>query len=184
MVENDSTWTVYELGLPKVYAIIPTIFTVMIIVNNILVMVTLSKVNRKSFQDIFIMALAAADLVTSLTMTVASGTFMTGYAVITDKICALYAVSTVACVSTTTWLHSVICIEKCQTICGKAYSTSFNENYIGHFIYFSHGIFLGACNLGCDQANLHTSCGRLLNCDRLEVRSQHLHPVFCYTADH
>lgn len=134
MVENDSTWTVYELGLPKVYAIIPTIFTVMIIVNNILVMVTLSKVNRKSFQDIFIMALAAADLVTSLTMTVASGTFMTGYAVTTDEICALYAVSTVACVSTTTWLHSVICIEKCLSIVKPVWHKLFVEKRTAHHL--------------------------------------------------
>ena len=73
-------------------------------------------------------------------------------------------------------LHCQTCLA--QTICGKAYSTSFNENYIGHYIYFSHGIFLGACNLGCDQANLHTSCGRLLNCDRLEVHIVSIYILF------
>ena len=124
---NDSTWTVYALGLPKWYAVIPTIFTVMIIVNNVLVLVTLNKVNRKSFQDIFMMGLAAADLITALPLAATSGSFMIGYNVITDEICPVYAVYTTACVATTTWLHSMICIDKCLSIVRSVWHKLFAE---------------------------------------------------------
>ena len=100
-----------------VYAEIPSMICVSILISNIIILVTFSRMRNRRLQDLITACLSVVDLLTTIPLTISIVGLLVGSAVtLNHTVCNLWAVALHSCIGTTGWMHSVLCIEKCYSI--------------------------------------------------------------------
>ena len=123
MIETNRTlacengcWIRHKVQLSSMYAAIPMTISILILISNTLILVTLARVKKRRLQDLFLLGLSIGDLLTSIPVASNAVCLLTGFATLNQSVCNLWATALHSCVGTTFCIHSAICLEKCYSI--------------------------------------------------------------------
>ena len=111
-----STWYLAISTLPRELGVITFSISLYILINNILVLITFRRMKNIQVQHYFMIGLALGDLLTIVGYGLSVYSITRGEVWLTETLCNILGVENIVVVTTTTWLHSAMCIEKCISI--------------------------------------------------------------------
>ena len=106
----------YRSFLPRELAAIPGFLSLAIVVANILIIVTFSRMKAIKLQHYFMCVLAVVDLMTLSAVLPSTIGIWQGCMWLSDDHCKLTAILGHVFVATTDWLHPEICVERSYSI--------------------------------------------------------------------
>ena len=115
-MNSSSEIKLYTPIIPRELAAIPGFLSVAILVANILILVTFSRMKTLKLQHYFMCVLAVNDLLTISTLLPSIIGICQGYVCLSDDHCKLIAILSHIFVAITDWLHCVICVERSYSI--------------------------------------------------------------------
>lgn len=143
MASNSSGQiTQYFSILPTAFGIIPFIVSCGIIINNTIALVAFKRMKTLRLQHCLMIGLAVADLLTLIpsgTMTVIA---LNGTVWLSPLACDLIGVAFLTTIGNTTWIHSVMSIEKCISILYPLKHRAFSLKTRAKFVI---GVALAVC---------------------------------------
>ena len=135
-------WKQHFTALPTIFGLIPVFIFCGIIANNAIVLVTFKRMGKLKLQHYLMIALAVADLLTLIPVSAMVLATINGSIWLTETLCVMLGVSFINTLGTTSWLHSLMCIEKCLSIWKPLQHRSFSLNKSAGTVI---GGVLGAC---------------------------------------
>ena len=160
----------HYIGIHKGYAVIPSLLLILVLVNNILIIPSHFQASQENhFTDAFMCALAIVDLAVFVPNTVTVVIFLHCSVIINGIICDIWALNTLAEVSTTEQLHCAICIEKFVSIWKLHEHKLFVTRKYSYYVFYA--VVMACFNIPVSYCSILIQLGVLLhvNFDPVEV---------------
>ena len=114
--EVERLWTTYTSHLHPALVIVPSSVFVFILVTNILILITFNRLKHLHLQHYLMIGLCLADAFTRAPTAIMSWTIANGNITLSDTGCGFMGLLFAITIGNTTWMHSVISIERLVSV--------------------------------------------------------------------
>lgn len=116
MERQQLNWTQYQTDLPKEQAAVTILNSLFIFINNVLVLLTFSRMRALQLQHYLMVGLCVADLTNLVPEATSTVIMLRGSIWLTKGLCDTLGMAFSVSLSTTSYIHSVMMIDKCLSI--------------------------------------------------------------------
>ena len=117
MSAENNTTEFNKSSLHVAFIVVPLTISLLIVISNTLVFITFKRMRNFQAQHYFMIGLAVADMMTLIPYSQVTAAIAHGSVVTSKEACCWLGVFTIITIGITTWLHSIMSIKKCLSVC-------------------------------------------------------------------
>ena len=187
-IKMIGNWTLHYSTSPQAVTAVYAAVFLFSLINNILVLVALYRLNKLRPLHHFMIGLAATTILVLVPYGISMVTVALGYINLTFFSCTVIGIIEMISICATLWIHSCICLEKCASVLLPVRHRAFSLSSRLHLIWCNFILLRHTCGLLCSSPpySNHT-CGiqpyiRFMpNATFWPIRISHLNSIFCLT---
>ena len=117
MTAENNTTEFAKSSLRVAFIVVPLTISLLIVISNILVFIRFKRMRNFQACHYFMIGLAVADMMTLIPYSQVTAAIAHGCVVTSKEACCWFGVFTIITIGITMWLHSIMSIKKCLSVC-------------------------------------------------------------------